>query len=76
MAFKVGLVPMGDDTGLIVPANALAQMKVKAGDTVHLIEMLGGYLLTPRDPDFVRMMEATREFMDKYSDVLSKLARS
>ncbi len=67
---------MGDDTGLIVPADALARMKVKAGDTVHLIETPDGYLLTPRDPDFVRVMEATREFMDEYSDVLSKLAKS
>ena len=66
---------MGDKTGLIVPAEALAQMKVKPGDTVHLIETPDGYLLTPRNPDFVGVMEATREFMNEYSDVLSKLAK-
>ena len=76
MAFKVELIPMGDGTGLIVPADALARMKVKPGDTMHLIETPDGYLLTPRDPDFVRVMESTREFMDEYSDVLSKLAKS
>jgi len=66
---------IGNSTGVILPKEAAARLKVKKGDSVFLTEMPEGYILTPYDPEFEAQMEAARRGMAKYRNTLHELAR-
>jgi hypothetical protein len=76
MAKTLELIALGDGIGVVLSADMVAHLKVGAGDTISAIETPEGYLITSRDPDFVRQMEAAREFMREHRDALSELAKS
>ncbi len=44
------LTKIGNSIGIILPKEALTQMRAGAGDTVHLSETPGGVRLTSYDP--------------------------
>jgi putative addiction module antidote len=66
---------IGNSVGVVLPAEALAQMHASVGDILHLTETVGGVRLTPYDPSFERQMEAARKVMRKNRDVLRELAK-
>lgn len=72
---KLKLTPIGTSTGVIIPREMLARMKVEKGDLLYAIETAEGYLLTPYDPDIDAQLEAGRKFMKQYRDVFKALAR-
>jgi len=47
---------------------------VNKGDTLYIIETLGGIELTPYRPDFARQMDLAEDIMRENRDVLKKLA--
>jgi putative addiction module antidote len=69
------LTKIGNSTGLVLPKEALAQLKAGAGDTVFLTQTPDGYRLTPYDPQFERQMEAARKIMKKRRTALRELAK-
>lgn len=65
----------GNSVGLILPGEALAQMRAGLGDTVYLTEAPDGLRLTPYDPAFEKQMTAARSVMRKRRNVLRELAK-
>ena len=74
LSFKVTTV--GASSGVILTKTALAQLRVKKGDTLYLTEAPdGGFRLTPYDPDFARQMELAEQIMHDDREVLRALAK-
>ncbi len=66
---------IGNSTGVILPKEAVARLKVKKGDSVFLTETPEGYIVTPYDPEFESQMTVARRGMAKYRNALRELAR-
>jgi len=73
---KLKLMAVGTSTGVIIPKEMLARLKVGKGDVLHAVETAdGGYLLTPYDPDFAEKMERVDEIAQRYRNTLRVLAK-
>jgi putative addiction module antidote len=71
---RATVTKIGNSTGVILPKEAVARLKVKKGDSVFLTETPDGYTITPYDPDFEAQMSAARRGMSKYRNALRELA--
>ncbi len=72
---RVSVTQIGNSTGVILPKEVIARLKVKKGDSVFLTETPEGYSLSPYDPDFEAQMKAARKGMSKYRNALHELAK-
>ncbi len=66
---------VGNSLGVILPTEAAAFLHVKEGDVLHLTESPDGYRITPYDPEFERVMELGKEFMDEHKNALRELGK-
>ena len=73
--FSLKLTQIGNSVGLVLPKEALAQLKLQKGDTVFLTEAPGGFTMTPYDPAVEEQLKLGREFMHDYRDTLRALAK-
>ena len=70
------LIAIGNSTGVILPKDVLARLRLEQGDAVYLSEAPdGSYRLTPSDPEFERQMAVAREVMKKDRDILRALSK-
>jgi putative addiction module antidote len=69
------LTKIGTSTGVIIPEEMLARLKVEKGDTLYVIETKEGYLLMPYDPAIADQFEAGREFMKEHRETFEALAK-
>ena len=69
------ITKVGNSSGLLLPKEAMAKLRVEQGDTVYLTETPDGYRLTPYDPDFERQMGLARRAMKKHRNALRELAK-
>jgi putative addiction module antidote len=69
------LTRVGNSTGVVLPKEVLARLKVDKGDTVFLTETPDGYQITPYDETFARQMEVAERVMRENRDVLRQLAK-
>ena len=69
------LTAIGTSTGVVIPKQMLARLKLKRGDTLFAVETPSGYLLTPYDPDVEEQLEVGRQFMRKYRETFRALAK-
>ena len=70
------ITTVGASSGVILPKETMAHLKVKKGDMLYLTEAAdGGYRLTPYNPDFARQMDLAEEIMHDDREVLRALAR-
>lgn len=69
------LIKIGNSTGVILPKDVLARLRVALGEEVFLAEAPGGYRLTASDPEFAEAMAAAEKIMREDRDVLNVLAR-
>ena len=72
---KVKVTTVGSSTGIVLPKEALARLRVQKGDTLYITETPNGIQLSPYDEDLARQIEAGREVMRENRDVLRKLAK-
>ena len=72
---KLKLTQVGSSTGMILPKEVLARLKLEKGDTVFLTESPDGFRLTPYDPDFEEDMAIARKVMRDNRDALRELAK-
>jgi len=72
---RATVTQIGNSTGVILPKEAVARLKVKKGDSVFLTETPDGYSISPYDPEFETQMTAARRGMSKYRNVLHELAK-
>jgi len=75
MMLKLKISKIGNSTGLLLPREALAKLRVEQGDSVFLTETPDGYRITPYDPEFERQITLARKVMKKRRNVLRALAR-
>lgn len=75
MGIAMKLTTIGNSTGMVLPKEMLAKLRVKKGDSLYLTETPDGYLITPYDERFARQVEAAEEFAREYRDVLRELAK-
>ena len=74
LSFKVTTV--GSSSGIILSKAAMAQLRVRKGDTLFLTEAPdGGYRITACDPHFERQMALAEEIMHDDREVLRALAK-
>jgi putative addiction module antidote len=71
---RAKVTQIGNSTGVILPKEAVARLKVKKGDSVYLVETVDGYSITPYDPEFEAQIVAARRGMSKYRNALHELA--
>ena len=69
------LVSIGNSTGVIIPKDVLAMLRVEQGDTLSLNEVPGGIELRASDPDFDAQMDAARAVMKSRKNALRELAK-
>lgn len=68
------LITIGNSTGVVLPEEILARLRVEKGDVLYVLETRGGIELTPYDPEFARQMDVAKGIMGEERDVLRKLA--
>ena len=74
MTKETVLRPIGNSAGATIPKPMLDRLHVGEGDTLYLVEVEGGILLTPFDPDFVQAMAIYEEGVRQYRDAMRALA--
>lgn len=72
---RATVTQIGNSTGLILPKEVAARLKVKKGDSVYLTETPEGYFVTPYDPEFEEQIESARKGMARYRNALKELAK-
>jgi putative addiction module antidote len=72
---RATVTKIGNSTGVILPKEVAARLKVQKGDSVFLTETPDGYVITAYDPEFESQMEAARRGMVKYRNALHELAK-
>ena len=67
---------IGNSTGLILPKELLARLKLNEGDKLHVVEQTErGIKLSPYDPKHAEAMEIARRSFRKYADTYRALAK-
>jgi putative addiction module antidote len=72
---RATVTKIGNSTGVILPKEVAARLKVQKGDSVFLTETPDGYVITAYDPEFESQIEAARRGMVKYRNALHELAK-
>jgi putative addiction module antidote len=67
---------IGNSTGLILPKELLARLKLAVGDTLHVVELTErGIKLSPYDPKHAKAMKIARRSFRRYADAYKALAK-
>jgi putative addiction module antidote len=74
MIKEITIRPYGGSLGPTLPKAMTDRLNLSAGDKAYAIETEYGILLTPYDPEFLRVMEAEARISKKYQNALRKLA--
>jgi putative addiction module antidote len=73
---KLEVKKIGNSTGLILPKELLARLRLDQGDWLYVTETPdGGIRLTPNDPTFEKGMEIAERAMKTYRNALTELAK-
>lgn len=67
---------IGNSTGLILPKELLARLKLAEGDKLHVVEQTErGIKLSPYDPKHAKAMAIARRSFRRYADAYRALAK-
>lgn len=69
------LIRIGNSTGVILPKEMLAKLRVAQGDALSVIETPNGVSLSRHDDGFEEQMKAAREVMARRRNALRELAK-
>ena len=72
---KLKLRVVGKATALVLPQKALQHLNVNKNDFVDVLEVPGGYLLTPSDPGVAKQVKLGLKFMKEHQRTLRTLAK-
>lgn len=75
MNTSLKLVKIGNSTGVILPKELLARLRVELGDTLYATESPDGVRLTASNPDFEAKMKLAEKIMREDRDILRVLAQ-
>ena len=74
MVKETTLRAVGNSTGATIPKAMLDRMQVASGDTMYLVEIEGGILLTPFNPALKATLESLDKGMRQYRNAMQALA--
>jgi putative addiction module antidote len=74
MNIKLKITTVGNSTGVVLPRELLARLRVEKGDTLYVTELPDGIKLAPFDPEFAAKMDVAERVMRRRRDLLRKLA--
>jgi len=66
---------VGNSSGVVLPKEMMARLRVGEGDTLFVIETPDGYRIEPHDPTVRRQVEAARRQAKKWRGALRELAK-
>ncbi|PTQ12991.1 AbrB/MazE/SpoVT family DNA-binding domain-containing protein [Sphingomonas oleivorans] len=69
------LIPIGNSTGVILPKDVLARLRLEQGDALSIAETPGGIELRPYEADFEEQMAVARQVMRRRQAALRELAK-
>jgi putative addiction module antidote len=69
------LIPIGNSTGVILPKDVLARLRVAQGDNLSVVQTPGGVELRAHDEEFEQQMDVAREIMRNRRKALRELAK-
>lgn len=69
------LTGIGNSTGVVIPKDTLAAMRLQKGDEVTLVHTDEGLLITPYDADHEAQVETARRLMGRYRNTMKELAK-
>ena len=72
---KLKITSIGNSSGVILPKELLARLRVDKGDELYAVETPDGIRLTTYDPTLAAQMEVAEEVMRKRRTLLHKLAQ-
>lgn len=72
---KTKVTTVGNSTGVVLPKEILAKLRVDKGDVLCFVETPTGFELTPYDPEFESEMDSARSVMRRYRNALRELAK-
>jgi putative addiction module antidote len=72
---KLKITSIGNSSGVILPKDLLARLRVDKGDELYALETPDGIRLTMYDPTLAAQMEVAEEVMRKRRTLLHKLAQ-
>jgi len=75
MTKPLKLIAIGNSTGVILPKEILARLRVSQGDSVTVVDTPDGIELRPAEADFDQQMAVAREVMERRRRALRELAR-
>ena len=76
MAYETKVRKIGNSLGIVLPKEAIAQLKVKEGAKLYLTEAPEGKVeLTAGDADFAEIMNVAEKGMQQYRNALKELAK-
>jgi putative addiction module antidote len=73
---KIKLTAIGNSTGVILPKELLARLRLAKGDSLYATELPDGIKLTPFDPKLAGQMDVAERVMRKDRNVLRKLSEN
>lgn len=71
---QIKIIPIGNSSGVILPKELLARLRVDRGDTLYVTDTPDGFACSAYDPDLERQMEVAEKVMRKRRTLLRKLA--
>ena len=72
---ELKVTTVGNSTGIVLPKDILAKLRVQKGDKLFVSETPNGIELSSYDPEFATQMDMAEDIMRKDRDVLKKLAQ-
>ena len=72
---KLKLTAIGNSTGVILPKELLARLRVEKGDELYVAETPDGIRLSVYDPALAAQMEVAEQVMRSRRTLLNKLAQ-
>lgn len=75
MTKPLKLIKIGNSTGVILPKEVLARLRVELGDELFLTETPNGVALSVTDAEFEEQMAVARSVMKRRRAALRELAK-
>ncbi len=72
---KLKITAIGNSSGVILPKEILARLRVEKGDELYVLETPDGIKLTTFDPTLAEQMDVADKVMRKRRNLLHKLAQ-